>query len=249
MRNKVEIEVFKAGKRIKKSDEVVAEELLKVYVNGKEFISILCSPENLEYLILGFLFSEGFIKNITEVKSLKIENGCGHLELREDVLLTHKQWIRSSGCGNLFSTAPKIEEIKAPFFTLSPEKILYLIKELENLSVNFQRTGGVHASALSDREEIILFHEDIGRHNAVDKIIGEAMSKGISTSDKILLTSGRISSEMVSKIARVNIPIVISRSAPTALGIKFAEFYGITLIGFARGKRFNLYTHRERIGE
>ncbi len=109
------------------------------------------------------------------------------------------------------------------------------------------QTGGVHSAALADRQKIHLFAEDIGRHNAVDKLIGKAFLAGIPVEDKILLSSGRISGEIMTKVIRNRIPIMISRTAPTCMSITYAEDHGITLIGFARGNRMNIYTHPQRV--
>lgn len=125
--------------------------------------------------------------------------------------------------------------------------ILNLSNKLNENSQLFKETGGVHSCALCSEEEIIMFHEDVGRHNALDKIVGEAFLKEIPFEDKILITSGRISSEMIIKTAKQRIPIIVSRSAPTELSVGIAKELGITLIGFARGRRMNIYQGEERI--
>ena len=109
------------------------------------------------------------------------------------------------------------------------------------------KTGGVHSAALADRKNIHQFAEDIGRHNAVDKLLGKAFLASIPVEDKILLSSGRISGEIMTKVIRNRIPILISRTAPTCMSITYAEYHGVTLIGFARGNRMNIYTHPQRI--
>jgi FdhD protein len=127
------------------------------------------------------------------------------------------------------------------------QDIIELMKKFNKNSELFLSTGGVHSVALCQGKEILLFHEDIGRHNALDKVIGEAAFKGIDTSDKMMVMSGRISSEILIKAAKRKIPIVISRSAPTDLAIDYANNLGITVIGFARGNRMNIYTRDDRI--
>jgi FdhD protein len=130
---------------------------------------------------------------------------------------------------------------------VSSEEIQALLKKFRSISELFMQTGGVHSAALADQERIHLFAEDIGRHNAVDKIIGKAFLAGIPVADKILLSSGRISGEIMTKVIRNRIPIMISRTAPTCMSITYAEDHGITLIGFARGNRMNIYTHPQRV--
>jgi FdhD protein len=130
---------------------------------------------------------------------------------------------------------------------VNSEEIQALLKKFRSISELFMQTGGVHSAALADQKRIHLFAEDIGRHNAVDKIIGKAFLAGIPVADKILLSSGRISGEIMTKVIRNRIPIMISRTAPTCMSITYAEDHGITLIGFARGNRMNIYTHPQRV--
>jgi len=111
----------------------------------------------------------------------------------------------------------------------------------------YRATGGVHSAALCDNRALLIFSEDIGRHNAIDKIFGKCLIEGIQTDNRVIITSGRISSEILLKIAKRNIPIIVSRSAPTSLAVKLANKLGITLIGFARGKRINIYTNDWRV--
>jgi FdhD protein len=126
-------------------------------------------------------------------------------------------------------------------------QVIALVKEFQHRSQIYRTTGGVHSAALCDTSDIIVFSEDIGRHNALDKIFGECILNDIATDDRIIITSGRISSEIVLKVAKRNIPIILSKSAPTNLGVRLADDLGVTLVGFIRGRRMNVYTHAERI--
>jgi FdhD protein len=173
-------------------DAVVTEFHLTIVLNNRELVTLLCSPEKLEFLAIGFLASESHIN-------------------------------------------------------ISPADVLNLVKTFVERSELFQATGGLHSAALCDTEKILLFSEDIGRHNAIDKVFGECILKDIRTDDRIMITSGRISSEILLKVAKRNIPILISKSPPTNLGVKLAEGVGITLIGFARGERMNIYTNGWRV--
>jgi len=130
---------------------------------------------------------------------------------------------------------------------ISTQEVFNLVSEFQRRSQVYRATGGVHSAALCDTKSILVFSEDIGRHNAIDKIIGECILNDISTDDHIVITSGRISSEILLKVAKRSIPIVISKSAPTNLGVRLADDLGVTLIGFVRGKRMNVYTNSWRV--
>ena len=131
--------------------------------------------------------------------------------------------------------------------SLTADEILSCQAELERISATFHATGGVHSGALTDGKDLLCFRQDIGRHNVFDKIYGYCLTQGIAIEDKALIFSGRISSEIVLKVAKMKLGMVIARSAPTSLALELAEELGITVVGFARGDRMNLYTHPQRV--
>jgi FdhD protein len=131
---------------------------------------------------------------------------------------------------------------------LSPEAISALVQQLFESQALYRETGGVHTSMLSDGHEIVVAAEDIGRHNTLDKIAGLCLLRQKWPATRILITTGRISSEMLQKAARLRSPILISRTSPSSLSIEMANRYGITLVGYARRQRFNVYTHPGRVG-
>ncbi|AKL95710.1 formate dehydrogenase family accessory protein FdhD [Clostridium aceticum] len=237
-------------------DAVVVEYPFTIFLNGEEFITLLCSPSGLEYLVVGFLVSEGIIKSKKDIEKITIdeEKGHAHVSLANNTNFVEKLFGKrtvTTGCGkgtvfynvlDSLGTHPIESSLK-----VKAQSILSLSNKLNKSSVLFKETGGVHSCGLCNQEEIIIFHEDVGRHNALDKIVGEAFLKEINLEDKILITSGRISSEMIIKTAKQKIPILVSRSAPTDLSVGIAKELGITLIGFARGKRMNIYQGEERI--
>jgi FdhD protein len=168
-------------------------------------------------------------------------------ELDDELFL--KRFI-TSGCGRgaSFYSAADIQQAKVESeVTISSAEIFSLVKEFQHRSPAFRATGGVHSTALCDVKSILLFSEDIGRHNAVDKIFGRCILQGIPTDNHIIVTSGRISSEILFKVARRNIPVLVSISAPTNLGVKLASDLGITLVGFVRGEKMNAYASSWRI--
>lgn len=242
-----------ARKTIK--DAVSEEVPLTLYINGEELLTLLCSPDNLKELSAGFLYSSGLIKSIKEIKNIAIDDQrwVSYVELNtKDVspkLLFKRLYTSGCGRGTLFYNALDIMHRKkiTSDFKLSSEKIIQLMHSFQKSSLVFKHTGGVHSAALSDGETMLVFKEDIGRHNALDKAIGEALVKGLNMKDLVVLTSGRVSSEIVLKAEKMKSAFLISRSAPTNQAVKLAEELNVTLIGFVRGSRMNVYTARERV--
>lgn len=248
------VRIYKeATGRTKATDDmVVAEHTLTITLDKKELVTLLCSPEKLEYLAIGFLCSGGLIKGKEDIGGIALDENKGVIEIvtaepgkaaKDSVF---KRFIGSSGGRGI--SLPAIEQYRIDSeLTISPAAIFDLIEEFIHRSEVFEATGGVHSAALCDTRRILIFSEDIGRHNAIDKVFGECLLKGIPTNDHIAITSGRVSSEIVHKVVRSNIPILISKSAPTNRGIELAGDLGITLIGFVREGRMNLYTHTRRV--
>jgi len=244
------------GEKLNVEDVVVRETPFTIILNNEELVTLLCSPSDLKYLAVGFLFSEGLLHSKDEINKILIDEPRGIVRVEtkdgsqagKDVLF--KRFL-TSGCGKgaSFYNAADVQAQKKveSRVSISASEIFVLVKEFHHRSQVFIETGGVHSAALCDNTSILVFKEDIGRHNAIDKILGECLLTDISTENRLILTSGRISSEILLKVAKREIPIIISKSAPTNLGIKLAEDLGITLIGFVRGKRMNVYTNAERI--
>ena len=238
-------------------DDVVARESpLTIILNNQELVTLLCSPKDLNYLAVGFLSSEGLVDSKDDVKSVTVDEvrGVVRVETVDDRTLANELLFKrliTSGCGrgaSFYSAADVQNRAKIESRTeISPDEVSTLVRDFQHHSELYRTTGGVHSAALCDARNILVFNEDIGRHNAVDKIFGECLLKGILTDGKVIVTSGRISSEILLKVARGNIPIIISKSAPTNLGVKLANDLGITLLGFVRGKRMNVYTNDWRM--
>ncbi len=249
-----------ATKKVKQeAEDLVTKELpLTIILNNRELVTLLCSPLGLDYLAIGFLCSEGLIRYKEEVKKIIVDDqqGVVRVETREDKDRTNrpisKRLITSSGGrvtiwrGYRLTNAPSRAKVTSKF-SVSVAQVLALVKQFHHKSQIFKRTGGVHSAALCDQRNILAFSEDIGRHNAIDKIFGRCILDSLPTTSRIVITSGRVSSEIVLKVARMNIPILVSRSAPTDLGVRLASNLGLTLVGFARGNKMNVYTEGWRI--
>lgn len=255
-KKEVKIIKIKDKNTSEENDFVAVEKPFTIFVNDAEIATLMISPDSFYELTIGFLISEGIIDAIEEIKDIKIYETT--LEARvitfeENSLkqsLLNKRLI-SSGCGNAPIFYNVIDSIKSKKitndFSIKAADLFLLMEKFNKSSKLFIETGGVHSAGLANVKEILYFYEDIGRHNAIDKVLGKADIKKVSYSDKILLTSGRISHELISKISKRAIPIVVSHSAPTSYSIELAKALNITLVGFVRGKRLNVYTNFDNI--
>jgi FdhD protein len=237
-------------------DEVASEVPVRLVLNNEPLVTLLCTPTELEELAVGFLLSEGLLSDKSAIRSLSIDEKEAAVNVELSGLpadftgLFEKRTI-SSGCGKGITFTgyrPAADRrMDARSHVISLGSIRNLLSGFRNISKLYLETGGVHSAALSDDREILFFSEDIGRHNAVDKLIGKAFLRSVPVENKILITSGRVTSEIMIKAGRNRFPILISRAAPSCMAISLAEDMGITLIGFARGDRLNIYTWPSRI--
>jgi FdhD protein len=233
--------------------ETIVETPVSLTVNGEVWVTFMCTPVNLEALAIGFLYNEGIVEKMSEVVDARV---CEHGD-NVDVWLDHEatqptRWRRTSGCTGGVTAVDLLAKpnvsLNRDNLKVQPEAIGHLVEMLFEAQVLYRQTGGVHTSILSNGEKILLSAEDIGRHNTLDKIAGLCLMNDIWPEVRVLMTTGRISSEMLQKAAQLTVPIVISRTSPSSLSIEMAERYGITLIGYARKNRFNVYSNSQRVG-
>ena len=224
--------------------EVVREQPLSVFVNGEKFLTLLCSPMALEELIVGYLWMEKVIGAREEIARLEGSAVDG----RAEVTLTHPvtlptERILTSGCGGgiTFRIDHRLFPRLHSRVRVRPAQLADRMKELFQAAVHYQRSRGIHGAALADAERLLIVAEDVGRHNAVDKIKGEALLRGIPTEDRLLFSTGRISSEMLLKAARMGVPVVASRTSPTEMAVALAEQLGVTVCGYVRPDGLNVY--------
>ena len=235
-------------------DKVVTEVPLTIVINNIEYITIMCTPLYMEELAIGFLFNEGILKSKEDIKNMKLvkdENIIFYINLKENInysILDKNRVITSGSKGSLyFKSMDFMKEKKFDNnIKIHKNEIMNTMKEFFNKSKIFEETGGVH-SVLLKSKEIEVFREDIGRHNAIDKAVGYLILNNLNVRDFIIYVSGRLSSEMVSKISKSGICFAISRACPTSLSLNLARNMNMTLIGFSRGNRFNVYSGSERI--
>ena len=249
---KVNLIRIRDDKEEKVSDLVARETTFTILLNKKKLTTLNCSPEKYKYLGLGFLYTSGILQKKEDITSLDINEKQGIMDI---IIKDASSSLEDITNSNLWigSYQQSKEQKETPLsidtsLKISSSLVYSLISEMQERANFFKLTGGVHSCALSDNNgSIVIFSEDISRYNTVDKILGEAFVSDIATEDKIILTSCRITSGILEKITIGKLPIVISRAAPTDLAIKLAEKTGITLVGFVRGERMNIYTHPQRI--
>jgi FdhD protein len=253
-----EIIRFHGTEAIRMEEEIVQEFPLTIILNGEEFATMVCSPTNLEELIIGFLASEGIIRLYEEIKDISIDDNLGfaYVELYKSIDLSQKDYSKrfiGSCCGKsrqfYFKNDVRTAKTIASRLSISVEQCYNLMRDLQLRSEQFRRTGGVHNAALATPVGLLEVRTDIGRHNALDKVYGTVLQQKIPLQDKLIVFSGRISSEVLLKISKIGVGILLSNAAPTDLALNLANDLGITVIGFARDNKMNVYTHPSRIQE
>jgi FdhD protein len=228
---------------------VPSEIALTIYVNRQELVAILCTPTKLNCLVLGFLYSEGIISGIGDVTNMQVCDEAFEVYVwlsNPECKLPTKRTL-TSGCGGGAIFKTRGQRVDSDLVA-TPMEVLSLMKQLQEQIELYRLSGGMHTSALSDTKNLLVVTEDIGRHNTLDKIQGECLLRRLSTRDRLVLTTGRVSSEMLLKAAKMQAPIVVSRHSPTESAVLLARDLGITLAGYARGSRLSVYSHPERLG-
>ncbi|MDP8254632.1 MAG: formate dehydrogenase accessory sulfurtransferase FdhD [Candidatus Alcyoniella australis] len=236
--------------------ELAREVTLSIELNGERAATLLCTPEYPDELTVGFLLADGAISSADQIEKLSIEDdgdsicakvaapGCMPANER---LVTSGLGKGTLGRGAL--DAGRAGELRVrDGLQIAASRISVLISELTEKATQLHHlTNGVHGAALADEDGIRLLREDVGRHNAVDKLAGRCLLDGLDPARYCLLCTGRISSEMLIKTARLGVPLLISRAAPTSLAVELAHSTGVTLVGSARGDRFRVFANAQRI--
>ena len=257
------IRINLSTKMLEHKKDLVAEEApLHIFLNQTHYVTILCTPSQLKELAVGHLFSEGLLKSTDEIQEIRLEKGAKcivrlkpHVNVEKQIAMAQpfaRLIISACGSTDYWPITKLMDRLNLPEITrdlkVEAKTLLESVKRLNKLAEVFRKTGGVHVATIYSREgKIITLAEDVGRHNAMDKIIGECALRSVDFKDCFAAISGRLTGDIVLKAARMQIPIVISLSAAINSGIEVAKRTGITLIGFARGHRMNAYTHAERI--
>ena len=251
---RLDIVRIERGNAKKVQDIVSREKAVMVFLNEVEITTLMCSPSHLEYLAVGFLVTEGIVRGREDIAAVTVqeEDDFVRVETAEDsddsVPLKRMPTTGGERIVATHKTAQALGSLRSEStIRISSASVHRLMDDFLGRSKTFEQTGTVHSAALCSAERVLAFHEDIGRHNALDKVIGESVLKGLLSEDSVLMTSGRITAEVLLKAATCKIPIVLSKSAPTDLAVGLAMASGTTLVGFVRGQRMNVYTGEGRI--
>jgi FdhD protein len=232
--------------------EVIEEAFVSIFVNGQELATIMSTPRDQDKLALGFLRNENIISGLDDVRAVHVcpSGGCVDVWLRNAQFQPPQKRILTSGCGGgvTFSDLAETQEPLPAGPNLPPAALFELMVEMQQRGTLYARSRGVHTAGLADGLRLAAVAEDVGRHNTVDKLRGDFLLRGLDPAGHILLTTGRISSEMISKAARMGCPIVASRTSPTSMSVRLAREWNVTLCGYVRRGRMNVYAHPERLG-
>lgn len=245
------LQITAAGRN--NTEAVVAREFpLTIILNGRKLVTMLCSPKDLDCLAVGFLASEGLLKSRDEIKKLLVDAKRGVVRVKttedrsisQDMRVISSAGSRGASVYSLAAAKKKVESV----MKVKADEVIRLVGQFQQYSELHRVTRGVHSAALCDKKSILVFSDDVGRHNAIDKVFGKCLLEGITTDDRIMITSGRISSEILHKMAKREIPIVITIAVPTNIGVRMAKNLGITLIGSEKDSRsLNVYTNDWRV--
>jgi len=229
--------------------QLVVEYPLKLVIDGRELTTLIASPHQLNYLVAGFLYLQGLIKTKEDLLLMGICQEKGEAQVRiRGKLPQHLRQVLTSGCGGGISfNLPKAPAIIQTSIRYTFAQLQQAMTQLNQLAAAYNNHGGIHSAGVSNGERILLHAEDLGRHNTLDRIAGEALLKGIDLHGLLLVTSGRISSEMAGKASQLGIAVLASRTSPTNMAVQLCEQAGMSLIGYLRGGRGEAYCHADRL--
>ena len=245
------IQHFVKGQMCQTERSVVQEAPLRLTVNGRELTTLVASPHQLNFLVAGFLRNQGFVDTMDDILCLGTcqEFGVANVRLAREIPAQLVPTL-TSGCGtgisfNLADT--ELRPVQQQDVCYPATAVFAMMQDLNRRTEQYRSHGGIHSAAVGDNSGLLLYAEDLGRHNTFDRIAGEALFRDLDLAGKMLVTSGRVSTEMVAKAVRLGIVLIASRTSPTNMSIEMCEVAGISLIGYLRGDSFELYSHPERI--
>jgi len=235
--------------------QIAGERPLTLYLNKREIVTLMTLGADPEALVLGYLRNQGFIQSLDELQAIQVDwdvEAAAVVTKGEPAGLEEKlkQRTVTSGCGQgtMFGNLmDKLQDIKLPEVEVSQATVYRLLKNLSSHNDTYRNAGGVHGCAICQQDQVISFVEDVGRHNAVDTLAGRMWLEGLDARDKVFYTTGRLTSEMVIKVAQMGIPVLLSRSGVTQMGLALAKELGITMLARAKGRHFLVFSGQERV--
>ena len=241
---------YEKGRISEQPDDLPIEQPVRLTVNGREIATLVASPHELRFLVAGFLRTQGFVRDAADILMLGVcsDSGAASVSIRGE-LPERLTPVLTSGCGAgiSFSLAAGPARPAAPECRFTRSAVMGMMREMAVLSERYGRHGGIHSAAVSDGERIIFHAEDLGRHNTIDRLAGQALLNGVDLAGTLLLTSGRVSAEMAAKAASLGVAMIASRTSPTDMALRICGENGIGLLGYVRGDSLRVYAAAERL--
>nr|WP_286241054.1 formate dehydrogenase accessory sulfurtransferase FdhD [Neptuniibacter halophilus] len=235
--------------------QIACERPLTIYLNKREIVTLMTLGGDPEALVLGYLRNQDFVRCLSEVRAIQVD-----WEVEAAAVVTHRepegleeklqQRTVTSGCGQgtMFGNLmDKLAEVRLPEVSIRQSTIYALLENLNRHNETYKNAGAVHGCAICEGDQVVAFVEDVGRHNAVDTLAGRMWLEGISAENKVFYTTGRLTSEMVIKVAQMGIPVLLSRSGVTQMGLALARELGITMLARAKGRHFLQFSGADRL--
>ncbi len=232
---------------------LVEERPVKFFVNGSELLTLMASPHELNFLAVGFLYHQGFIARLSDIQSLGVCDEAGTVTITINGKIPKRLVpTLTSGCGQGISYSSTVSTFlenrgRQENTRIGPATIIQLMKDLQKRAERYREHGGIHSAGIGRECGLRIYAEDLGRHNTIDRLAGEALFRQIETQGTVLVTSGRISSELAIKGARQNVLVIASRTSPTDQAVHICRDAGITLIGYLKGSSFEVFTHPQHL--
>ena len=243
-----DVQLYDGKQSSRITDHIIREVPVEIYFNGQNVVTIACAGIHLKELATGFLKSEGIIETLKDIEQIYLtdEDYKVHVFSKKRDILSNEKYILSSGARE--SRPDAAREIITSDINISAERALNLMADHLDSTKIHRVTHGTHCSSLADATgRIIVSREDIGRHNTIDMLGGYSLFHKIDCSDKIIATTGRVSSEIVYKVWKLGIPIILSHAVPTSRAITLSDEAGITVIGYMRDGKMSIYSNKERV--
>lgn len=236
---------YKNGKATEAKEKVVKDETITLTINGEISRSLSAIEDSLEEFAVGYLFNENMVNSMDSIKKIEVDGVMINAEIDDTLLKTNETVLCSDSAGGWRSKIKTVNPVESDF-QVSASELISRIEELKDNAAIWQATGGTHVAGIVYKDQFIV-KEDVSRHVAVDKVIGYGLLHDFDLSHSYVIYSGRMPADMVIKMTRAGVPILASNAAPANSGYNIAKKGNITLVGFLRGQRCNVYNNQNRV--